>query len=254
MIIKVNKLPSNFKPYPFKSFSMKAMSLQQAIDLGKNPKLKDIVKLFGELVDDTIDVSLLVPIDVKFLLSVLSFHAYPKQTWTLDLTCPHCKDEHKRTITMADFPPVPSLKDDDPYPLTIDDGVHVWELGYASIEATDELLDKLKLSGKSKETIEQELLEMDPAKAMDLVLPYILSVDGDKVGIKDKLMGLEDFGVLNIMLEVIKTYFTDDTYAEFICPKCEKTYRVPMSAVEVAHFTPFLDKATFGKYKTNFRL
>ena len=254
MLIQVDKLPSNFKPYKFKSFSMKAMTLQQAIDLGKNPKLKDIVNLFRTLVDDKIDVSQLVPIDVKFLLSGLSFHAYPKQTWTIDVTCPHCRKSHKRTIKMEDFPPVPSLSDDDPYPLTIDDGVHVWELGYATVDATDELIEKLKLSGVDKEAVAQEIAELDPVTAIDLVLPYILSVDGSKEGIKDKILGLEDFGVLYMMLEVIKTYFTDDTYAEFTCPECEKTYRVPMSAVEVAQFTPFPNKGETSQYKTNFRL
>ena len=254
MIINVTKLPSNFKPYPFKSFKMKAMSLQQAIDLGKAPKLADIVKLYKQLVDDEIDVDLLVPVDVKFLLSMLAFHAYPKQTWTLDLTCPHCKDQHKRTVTMADFPPVPSLTDDDPYPLTIDDGVHVWELGYPTIAAMDELLDKMSVSGKTEDDLKQMLEEMDPARAVDMVVPYILSVDGSKDGIREKVLGIEDFGIIELMLETILAYFTEATYSEFPCPKCKKTYRVPLSAVEVAQFTPFHNKTAISKYKVNFRL
>ena len=91
MIIPVTSLPSNFKPYKFKSFKMKAMSLQQAIDLGKDPSLQEVVKLLQVLVGDEIDASLLVPVDVKYLVAMLAFHAYPKQKWELNLTCPHCK-------------------------------------------------------------------------------------------------------------------------------------------------------------------
>ena len=143
MIIPVNSLPSNFKPYPFKSFKMKAMSLQQAIDLGKEPTLKECAQLIQALAGDEIDASILVPVDVKYLIAMLAFHAYPKQKWELELTCPHCKKKHKRAISMSDFPPVPSLAADDPYPLTIDDGKHVWELGYAPIDAFDEMVSKL---------------------------------------------------------------------------------------------------------------
>ena len=52
MIIPVTALPSNFKPYPFKSFKMKAMNLQQAIDLGPKPKLVEVAKLLQVLVDN----------------------------------------------------------------------------------------------------------------------------------------------------------------------------------------------------------
>ena len=252
MIIPVNKLPSNFKPYPFKSFKMKAISLQQAVDLGSNPKLSDIVKLIQELTGGEIDAKLLVPIDVKFLLSMLAFHAFPKQSWTLNLVCPHCGEPHKRSVTLKDFPPVPSLSNDDPYPLVIDDGVHVWEMGYASIEATENLIDKLKEMGYNPSS--GFPVDMDTKQAMDFVIPYILSVDKSTEGIREKLLGLEDFGVLELMLEVIKRYFTEDTYSEFTCPKCKEKYRVSMSAIEVSQHTPFRDKATTSKYKINFRI
>lgn len=248
MLIPVKSLPSNFKPYKFKHFNMKAMSLQQAIDLGKNPTLKDITKLLQILVGDEIDASALVPVDVRYLLAMLSFHAYPKQSWTLELTCPHCKDKHKRSITMQDFPPVPSLTDDDPYPLTIDDGKHVWELGYPSVEAWDDMVSKL---GMSRNT---DISELNPATFVDLVTPYILKVDGTAENIREKVLEIDDFGVLNVMLEAIKAYFLDDTEAEFECPKCKEKYSVALSALEVTQYTPFLDKAATSRYKVNFRL
>lgn len=248
MIIPVNSLPSNFKPYPFKSFKMKAMSLQQAIDLGKEPTLKECAQLIQALAGDEIDASILVPVDVKYLIAMLAFHAYPKQKWELELTCPHCKKKHKRAISMSDFPPVPSLAADDPYPLTIDDGKHVWELGYAPIDAFDEMVSKL---GLTKET---NLDDLEPAKFIDLVAPYVLSVDGKKENIREAILGIEDFSILNLMLEAIKTYFVDDTSAEFECPECKKKYSVALSAVEVTQYTPFLDKTAVSKYKTNFRL
>lgn len=254
MIIQVNKLPSNFKPYLFKSFKMKAMSLQQAIDLGKEPKLADIAALLQTLVGDEIDASVLVPVDVKFLLSMLAFHAYPKQGWTLDLTCPYCGKSHKRSVTIKDFPPVPSLSDDDPYPLTIDDGVHVWAMGYANLEATDAMIELLRAKNLQNKPVEEITKDMDTAKAIDLVLPYILSVDDSKEGIKEKLLSLEDFGVLDLMLEVIQKYFVEETYSEFECPECKKKYRVPMSAIEVTQYTPFPNKEATRRYKVNFRL
>ena len=249
MIIPVNKLPSGFKPYPFKSFKMKAISLQQAIDLGSHPTLKDLTGLIQGLVGDEIDANLLVPIDVKYLLAMLAFHAFPKQSWTLNLVCPHCQTEHKRAVTMKDFPPVPSLTEKDPYPLTIDDGTHVWEIGYAPVTAMDALTATDKIV-KDTETGEFTYT----GEYLDLVEPYILAVDGSKEGIRQKLLELEDFTILNLMVEAIKKYFTVDTYSEMVCPKCSKKYKVPLSAVEVTQYTPFLDKATVGKYKTNFRL
>lgn len=246
MIIPVTALPSNFKPYPFKSFKMKAMNLQQAIDLGPKPKLVEVAKLLQVLVDNEIDASKLVPVDVKYLLAMLSFHAYPKMTWTLNLTCPHCNDKHKREIKMQDFPPVPSLAEDDPYPLTIDNGR--WELGYPTLEAWDEMISKLNL------THDTTLEDFDTAKYVDIIAPYVLRVDGSSEGIREKILAVDDFGLLNFMLETIKAYFLDDTSAEFECPKCKKKYSVALSAVEVTQYTPFLDKEASSRYKANFRL
>lgn len=245
MIIPVTKLPSNFKPYPFKSFKIKAMNLQQAIDLGKEPSLKDIANLIQVLSDNTIDASLLVPIDVKYLLAMLAFHTFPNQSWTLDLICPHCEGKHKKTITINDFPPVPSLSDDDAYPLTIDDGTHVYEIGYPTLDATDAVLNKFKGTDYSMDTT---------ADYLDLIEPYILSIDGSKDDIRAKMLSIEDFGILSLMLEAIHKFFRDDTSSEFKCPHCGKMYSVPLSAVEVTQYTPFLDKKAISKYKTNFRL
>lgn len=249
MIIPVNSLPSNFKPYPFKSFKMKAISLQKAIDLGNSPSLKDVVNLIQDLTGDEIDASLLVPIDLKYLLAMLAFHAFPKQSWTVNLVCPHCQHEHKRSVTMKDFPPVPSLAEDDPYPLTIADGTHIWEIGYASVAAMDSLTSKEKIA-RDADTGDF----VYTGEYLDLIEPYILSVDGSKEGIRQKLLEIEDFSILSVMVEAIKKYFTEETYSEMKCPQCKKMYKVPMSAVEVTQYTPFLDKETISRYKTNFRL
>ena len=165
MLIPVNMLPSNFKPYPFKSFKMKALTVKQALDLGKSPSLEDLTKLIQTLTDDEIDASLLVPIDLKYLVAMLAFHAYPKQSWTLTLTCPHCKDVHTKTITIKDFPPVPSLEDKDPYPLTIDDGTHIYELGYAPAS-------KLEMLGKDGDT---DYLKLIAAHTRQKYLPGNIS-------------------------------------------------------------------------------
>lgn len=246
MIIPVTKLPSNFKPYPFKSFKMKAMTLQQAIDLNDSPSLKDIADLIQKLSDDTIDASKLVPVDLKYLLALLSFNAYPNQKWTLDVKCPHCNATHKQYVTVKDFPPIPSFSDEDPYPLTIDDGTHVYSIGYPSIEATDKIIGTLNKEGEDALS--------GASKYIDLVEPYILSIDGSTEGIREKLLDIQDFSLLNYIIEAITKFFNEDTYGEFKCPKCTETYKVPMSAVEVTQYTPFLDKETTGKYKTNFRL
>ena len=235
MLIPVNKLPSNFKPYDFKSFTMKAINAEQAINLGPEPTLMDIRKLIQTLVNDEIDASKLVPIDLKYLVAMLAFHAYPKQSWTLKLTCPECGHPHTKVVEMKDFPPVPSLSDDDPYPLTIDDGKHVYELGYASVEA---------ISG----------IEIGKSENIDVIAAHIISIDGNTDDIKKKLLEIEDFGVLGLMYQAILKYFEVETYAEFKCPKCEKTYKVAMSAIEVTQYTPFLDEKTPSRYKTNFRL
>lgn len=247
MLIPVNRLPTNFKPYPFKSFKLKGITLQQAIDLGADPSLTDIQKLIQELASDEIDASLLVPIDLKYLVSMLSFHAFPKQSWTLNLTCPHCKHAHKRTVGIKDFPPIPSLEDSDPYPLTIDDGRHTYALGYMSVASLEKMLAETK--GKVATGEDVPLKER-----IRYVEPYILSVDGKPDNIHETLMSLDDFGVLGVMTMAIQKYFVEDTYAEFECPKCKKKYEVPMSAVEVTQYTPFPDKETASGYKVNFRL
>lgn len=235
MLIPVNKLPSLFKPYPFKSFKMKAINAEQAIDLGPNPSLKDISTLIQTLVDGEIDASLLVPIDLKYLVAMLAFHAYPKQSWTLNLTCPDCGFVHQKTVTIKDFPPVPSLDEKDPYPLTIDDSIHKYELGYAPVSAF-------------------ETLKVGESANIDIVAAHVLSIDGSKENIREKLLAIEDFGVLGLMYKAILKYFQVETYSEFKCPKCGNVYKVPMSAVEVTQYTPFLDEKTPSKYKINFRI
>lgn len=247
MIIPVDKLPSNFKPYPYKSFKMRAISVQESIDLGTHPKFVDIGELIQKLSDNTIDGSKLAPCDAKFLLSMLSFHAYPKQSWLLDLKCPHCKHSHKRSVTIKDFPAVPTFEDSDPYPLMIDDGTHKWELGYASLADTDVMVEALRKAQEEGTAVDK--------RSIDFLIPYIKKVDGSEEGIRDKLLGLEDFGVLDLMFRAVEHYFVDDnTYSEFKCPKCGKMYSVKMSAVEVAQFVPFPDEEAASRYKINFRL
>lgn len=234
MITPINNLPSRFKPYPFKSFKLRAISVKQAMDLGANPTLEDIQKLIQELAGDEIDASLLVPIDLKFLVATLAFQAYPNQSWTLNLSCPHCGKPFRKSVTIKDFPPVPSLEDSDPYPLSIDDGKHVYELGYASVQDLKDISDE--------------------SDYMQILAAHVKSVDGNKENIKDALLQIEDFGILSLMVQAIKKYFSTETYATFPCPECKKDFRVPLSAVEVTQFTPFLDQAASGKYKVNFRL
>lgn len=234
MIINITQLPSRFKPYPFKAFHLKALSVKQAVDLGADPSLEDITKLIQELAGDEIDASLLVPIDLKFLVATLAFHAFPNQAWTLNLVCPHCKKKVKKRVTVKDFPPVPSLEESDPYPLTIDDGTHTYELGYASAQALSEISDE--------------------SDYMQILAAHVKSVDGKADNVKEALLQIEDFGVLSLMVQAIRKYFSTETYATFPCPECGEEFRVPMSAVEVTQYTPFLDKEAAGKYKVNFRL
>lgn len=233
MKLNVTSLPSHFKPYPFKSFRMDAINFKQSQDLGPKPGLEDIRKVIGELTHSEIDVNLLVPIDLKYLIASLAFNAYPKQSWTLNLQCPHCKHAHVKVITMKDFPPIPSFEEDDPYPLTIDDGKHVFSLGYAKADITEKL---------------------DDIHPLDLVKAHIVAVDGKAEGIDEALASIEDFGVINLMVKAIKKYFQVETYAEMECPECKKKYRVALSAVEVTQYTPFRDSQEVGEYKTNFRL
>lgn len=234
MIIPVNNLPSRFKPYPFKSFKLKAISVKQALELGPSPSLEDITKLIQELAGDEIDASLLVPIDLKFLVATLAFQAYPNQSWTLNLACPHCGKPFKKAVTIKDFPPVPSLEESDPYPLTIDDGKHVYELGYASVQSLKDISDE--------------------SDYMQILAAHVKAVDGKSDNVRDALLDIEDFGILSLMVQAIKKYFSTETYATYTCPECKKDFRVPLSAVEVTQFTPFLDQEAPSKYKVNFRL
>ena len=234
MILNVTSLPSHFKPYPFKSFRMDAINFEQSQRLGSDPSLKDIRELIGELTHDSIDKNLLVPIDLKYLIASLAFHAFPNQVWTLPLKCPYCGHTHSKPIRMSDFPPVPSLEESDEYPLTVDDGKHVFALGYASVEEVEKLDEN--------------------TPPLDLIKAHLVSVDGKTEGMVEALKSIEDFGIINLMVKAIRKYFQVETYASMQCPKCEKTYRVPLSAVEVTQYTPFRDTEAAGTYKTNFRL
>lgn len=234
MVLQVTQLPSHFKPYPFKSFRMDAINFKQSQALGSNPSTEDQRKLIAELTHGSIDTSLLVPIDIHYLIATLAFHAFPNQTWTLNLVCPHCEKSQVKSIKMQDFPPIPSLEEEDAYPLTIDDGKHVFALGYAKAEDLEQI---------NKDT-----------SPMDLVRAHLVSVDGKTEGMVEALESIEDFGVVGLMVKAIRKYFAAETYAEMKCPHCGKSYSVPLSAVEVTQFTPFRDPEEVGEYKTNFRL
>lgn len=249
MIIHVKTLPSNFKPYPFKDFKINAISLRQAVNLGDASSLSDLRSLIQELTGDTIDASLLVPIDIRYIISLLSFHAYPNQSWLLDHKCPVCGKDISKTVTLKDFPPIPSLTDEDSYPLTIDDGVHIYEIGYASVEAVEALI---AIGTSIGDVHDQDSVVLT---AIDFIEPYVLTIDGSKDGIREKLLSIEDFGLLSLISTAIKEYFVDsDTYSEFTCPHCSEKYNMPMSAVEVTRYVPFLDKTAASRYKTNFRV
>lgn len=234
MKLNITSLPSHFKPYPFKSFRMDAINFDQSQALGSDPSLEDVRKLIGELTHGEIDVKLLVPIDLKYLIASLAFHAFPNQVWTLRLKCPHCGHAHSKPIKASDFPPIPSLEEDDEYPLTIDDGKHVYALGYASVEDVEKI--------------------NDTTPPIELIKAHLVSVDGKAEGMVEALKSIEDFGVIGLMQKAIRKYFQTETYADMQCPKCEKTYKVPLSAVEVTQYTPFRDTGASGEYKTNFRL
>lgn len=234
MKLNITSLPSHFKPYPFKSFRMDAINFDQSQALGSDPSLEDIRKLIGELTGDSIDVKLLVPIDLKYLIASLAFHAFPSQTWTLRLKCPYCQHSHVKVLKFDDFPPIPSFEEGDEYPLTIDDGKHVYALGYASVEDVEKIDEN--------------------TPPLELIKAHLVSVDGKTEGMVEALKSIEDFGVVNLMVRAIRKYFQTETYADMQCPKCEKSYKVPLSAVEVTQYTPFRESEEAGKYKTNFRL
>lgn len=45
--IPIKELPTGFHPYPFKSFRMKALTIDQAMKLGTAPTDRDIRNLMG---------------------------------------------------------------------------------------------------------------------------------------------------------------------------------------------------------------
>lgn len=238
--IPIKELPTGFHPYPFKNFRMRALTINQALKLGSQPTDRDIRDLIGELTDE-IDAKLLVPKDLRFLIAVLAFNTEKDRSWRVDVTCPYCNDKRTIGLTRNDFPPVTVLDKDAPYPLTVFDGVHTWTLGFATVE--------------SMERYE----ERDPkhTNLLESIAQYVIKVDeeSDPEKIIELLGGVTDFSLITLLLKTVEKYFSiKDTYHECTCPKCKKTYRVPLSALEVTQYVPFLDPEAFGQYKTNFRL
>lgn len=236
MKLTVDSLPSHFKPYTFKSFRMDAINFDQSQKLGAKPSIEDCRAIIGELTHGEIDVAQLVPLDIKYLIASLAFHAFPKQAWTLNLNCPYCQHRHSRVLKITDFPPIPSLEEDDPYPLKVDDGTHVFELGYAKAEDVE------------------KFTEQTPAR--ELIRAHLVAVDGktDEEYMLEALGSVTNFEVIGVMVKAILKYFKTDTYSEQVCPKCNKTYKVPLSAVEVTQYTPFREPEETSRYKINFRL
>lgn len=244
--ITIKELPTGFAPYSFKSFHMKGLTIDQALKLGPNPTDREIRDLIGELTDE-IDVKELVPKDLRFLIATLAFHTEKDRSWRIDATCPYCQDKRTLMLTRADFPPVSVLAKDSPYPLTIFDGVHTWELGFATVESMELYAERDPIENR------------DPAKPKipERLAQYVLKVDEeiDPDVILKMLREITDFSLVALMLKTVEKYFTiSDTYKECKCEKCKKIYRIPLSALEVTQYVPFLDTETFGKYKTNFRL
>lgn len=232
VIIPITSLPSHFKPYTFKHFRMKGITIAQALELGDKPSIMDCRNLLCKLIEDA-DAACLVPIDVQFLIATLAFNAYPNQSWSLQLTCPHCRHTHTITVKASDFPDIPSFEESDPYPLTVDDGTHVYELGYAPCELYDTL---------------------DIDKPLDYIAAHVLTVDGSPDNVPEKIREITNFAALSTMAQAIAKYFVGDTYTVRECPKCNKNFRVALSAVEVTQYTPFLDKEASSQCKINFRL
>lgn len=238
--IPINALPTGFKPYPVKSFRMKALTIDQAMKLGSTPTDRNIRDMMAELTDE-IDTTLLVPKDLRFLIAVLAFNTEKDRTWRVDVTCPHCKHKETLNLTRQDFPPVTVLDKDAPYPLTIFDGTHTWTLGFATVESMERF----------------EKRDPEHKNVKEIIAQYVMKVDEetDPDRIVEMLGAVTDFTLIALMLRTTETYFAiADTYKRCECPKCKKTYRVPLSALEVTHYLPFLDPETVGQYKTNFRL
>lgn len=238
--IPIRELPSGFKPYPFKSFKLKALTINQALKLGSQPTDREIRDLIGELTDE-IDAKLLVPKDLRFLVAVLAFNTEKDRSWRVDVTCPYCQDKRTLALTRKDFPPVTVLDKDAPYPLTINDGAHIYELGFATVESIEAYQER----------------DPDGKNLVAALAQYVTKIDeeADSAKIFEMLGEITDFGLISLMLKTVARYFAiEDTYKSVECPNCKKTYRVPLSALEVTQYTPFLDPEAFGKYKTNFKL
>ena len=238
--IPVEALPTGFHPYPFKRFRMKALTINQALKLGSRPTDREIRDLIGELTDE-IDAKLLVPKDLRFLIAVLAFNTEKDRSWRLDVKCPHCGNAETLGLTRKDFPPVTVLDKDAPYPLTIFDGVHTWSLGFATVESMERYEERDPNHDNIPEIIAQYVLKVDEETDPDKIIALL----GETT----------DFSLIALMLRTVEKYFSiTDTYKECICPKCKKKYRVPLSALEVTQYTPFLDEEAAGKYQTNFKL
>lgn len=238
--IPIKELPTGFRPYPFKSFRMRALTINQAMKLGSRPTDRDIRDLIGELTDE-IDATLLVPKDLRFLIAVLAFNTEKDRSWRLDVTCPYCGDKRTLGLTRNDFPPVTVLDKEAPYPLTIFDGVHTWTLGFATVESMERYEQRDPEHKDIVETIAQYILKVDEEKDPDKIVQLLGEVT--------------EFSLITLMLKTVEKYFSiKDTYKEYECPKCKKTYRVPLSALEVTQYVPFLDEKALGQYQTNFRL
>lgn len=238
--IPIKELPTAFKPYPFKSFRLKAMTINQALKLGSRPTDRDIRNLMGELTDE-IDTGLLVPKDLRFLIAVLAFNTEKDRSWRVDVTCPHCNDKRTLGLTRHDFPPISVLDKDAPYPLTISDDVHTYTLGFATVESMEKFAERSPDGEDLVASIAQYVLKVDE------------ETDPDKI--YEMLGSITDFSLIGLLAKTVSKYFAiTDTYKTLVCPECKKTYRVPLSALEVTQYVPFLDEETAGKYKTNFRL
>ena len=238
--IPITELPTGFRPYPFKTFRMKALTIDQAMKLGSKPSDRDIRNIMAELTDE-IDTNMLVPKDLRFLLAVLAFNTEKDRTWRVDVKCPYCGDPETLGLTRKDFPPVTVLDKEAPYPLTIFDGVHTWELGFATVES----LERYEARDPEHKSVQEKIAQ------------YVLKVDSetDPDKIREIIGGTTDFMLVALILKTVEKYFTiADTYKEYTCPKCKKVYRIPLSALEVTQYVPFLDPEALGKYQTNFRL
>ncbi|MCF0203885.1 MAG: hypothetical protein HUK12_01030 [Muribaculaceae bacterium] len=238
--IPINELPTGFRPYPFKRFKLKALTINQALKLGSRPTDREIRDLMGELTDE-IDTSLLVPKDLRFLIAVLAFNTEKDRSWRVDVTCPYCNDKRTMGLTRHDFPPVTVLEKDAPYPLTIADETHTYTLGFATVESMEKFTERDPKGENLIASIAQYVTKIDE------------ETDPDKI--YEILGSITDFALIALMLKTVSKYFAiTDTYKQVECPKCKKTYRVPLSALEVTQYVPFLDTEALGQYKTNFRL